>query len=463
MRLLRRHPGALGQALNVLIGLAIQAATAYLTLIFIGRILGAARFGGIAALYALMTSIATGLFQPLEQEVARRKGHERETGSPDRTLPRRVLRFGTYLSLVVVAIALILRDVSIHLLGDEPQLLAAFCVALPGYALCYISRGFLSGSRRLARYGLQLAVEGAFRLAGIGVLVLFGLRSVAAFGWLFAAAPWVALACSMPGVRPAPRSQEPRADRVPQPLVVPLILLLVSALAAQALIGAGPISARLFAGPGDQSRAGAFLAALVVVRLPIVLLTAVQPSMLPTMAAHTTAGRAGAFRSLLAKVLAAMGLIAFLTTLATSILGPWALKLLFGQDYVLSRAVFLLMGISVGLFMAASVLGQAVLTLGEHRSVAIGWLTGVTGMVLGTMLVGDPILKATMGLLVGAAAATVTFALLLWRALLRWQPTVDRSTGDGSSGDRPTGDRSAGDDDLETGAARGGRERLVGL
>jgi O-antigen/teichoic acid export membrane protein len=425
--LLRRSPGTLGQALPVAVGLGIQAVTAYATLILAGRILGAAQFGGLAALYAVLTSVATGLFQPLEQEVSRRRGRERETRKVDPTLLRRALGFGLCLCALIGAVVLAARTGATRLLGNEPQLVAAFWVALPGYALCFVTRGALSGSRRLVRYGLQLSVEGVFRLVGLGCLTLVDVRSAPAYGWLFAAAPWVALAASLVGLRRAPLPAEATGDSgtaAParrQPLVAPLLLLLISTLAAQLLIGAGPVSARLFAGAEDQARAGAFLAALVVVRLPVFMLTAVQPSMLPAMAAHVAADRGTAFRSLLAKVLAAMGILALATTLGTALLGPWGIRLLYGPDFVLSRTVFLLMGLSVGLFMAASVLGQSLLALGEHRLVTLGWLLGLLGLVAGTALAQDAIMRATMGLLVGAAAASVTFTLLLWRSLRRWR------------------------------------------
>jgi O-antigen/teichoic acid export membrane protein len=269
-------------------------------------------------------------------------------------------------------------------------------------------------------------VEGAFRLVVLVILALVGIRSAPAYGWLFGLAPWVALAFSLTGLRP-PAAAPPDTsgtDGEARPLVAPLVLLLVSALAAQLLIGAGPVTAQLFAGSADKARVGAFLAALVVVRLPVFLFTAVQPSMLPAMAAHAAADRRADFRALLTKVLAAMGLLALATTVGTAALGPWALRLLFGPDYVLSWGVFLLMGVSVGLFMASGVLGQAVLALGQHRWVAAGWLTGLVGLALGTALAADPILRATMGLLVGAAAAAATFTVVLWRAMTRWHPPV---------------------------------------
>jgi O-antigen/teichoic acid export membrane protein len=188
-------------------------------------------------------------------------------------------------------------------------------------------------------------------------------------------------------------------------------------LAAQLLIGAGPVVAQLFAGDADQAQIGAFLAALVVVRLPVLLFMAVQPSVLPTLSAHVAAGRGGAFRTLLVKVLAAMAALALLTTAATAGLGPWGLKLLFGSDYVLSHSVFALMGVSVGMYVIATGLSLVPLAYGRHPLIVLGWLTGLVGLAVGTALADDPVQRATMGLLVGATAATVVFALVAWRTM----------------------------------------------
>jgi O-antigen/teichoic acid export membrane protein len=398
----------------------IQAVTAYSTLILAGRILGATRFAGLGALYVLINTVATGLFQPLEQEVARRRGRERTTGQVDRSLLRRALVFGMCLCLVVLAVALALHGPTVRLLGGEPQLLAAFGLALPGYVLCFVVRGELSGARRMGRYGLQLSVESTFRLLALGLLFVIGVRSVTAYGWLFGAAPWLAAAGSTIGLRwPLATGDRPDAPRTH--LAGPLALLLVSTLAAQLLIGAGPITAQIFSGAAEAAAAGAFLAALVMVRLPVFLFTAVQPSMLPTMSAHVAAGRRAAFRSVLWRVMRVMGLIAAATFVITTALGPPGLKVLFGPDYVLSRSAFALMAVSVALYMTAGVLGQAVLALGHHRLVTAGWLTGLIGLALGMAVASNMIGRAILGLLVGAAASAVTFALLLWR-LMREKP-----------------------------------------
>ncbi len=421
--MLTRYAAAFRRVGSVALGLVVLAGTTYIMLIVAGRILGATQFGGIAALYVLISSVSTGLCQPLEQEVARRRGREAgKVGEVDRTLLRRALVFGVGLCAVGVLVALACWPASVRLLGGQPQLLAAFCVALPGYAICFVSRGAFSGSRRLGRYGWQLSIEGAFRLVGLGVVIAVGVATAPAVGWLFALAPWVALAASLIGLK---RPRDPRPSGQGDKLVAPLVLLLVSALSVQLLIGAGPVTVQLFADADDKARTGAFLAALVVVRLPVLLFTAVQSSVLPSLAGHYSADRRDRFKALLSKVFAAMGLVALATVVGTTALGPYALKLFFGPDYLLSWSVFLLMGLSVSLFTTATVLAQGLLGLGRHRSVALGWIAGVAGLVAGTFLDDDDaVVRATAGLLGGAALATLVFALLLRQALGQWAPAT---------------------------------------
>jgi O-antigen/teichoic acid export membrane protein len=380
----------------------------------------------VAALYVVIQTLGNGLYQPLEQEVARRRGHARSTGQFETGLLLRALVGGLCFSGVIIAIALTFHGPAIRLLGGKPQLLAALAVALPGYAVCFVVRGALSGSRRMARYGLQLSAEGVFRLVALGVLALVGVRSVTAYGWLFGIAPWVAAGCSVIGLRRGSLTGSAGGGQPApaRPLLTPLALLLVSTLSAQLLIGAGPLTAQLFSSPSEAASAGAFLAALVVVRLPVFLFTAVQPSMLPAMAAHVAAGRVAGFRSVLVRVLRLMALVATATFVGTTLLGPLILTVLFGPGYGLSTGVFAIMGFSIALFMIAGVLGQAVLALGHHRLVTVGWVVGLVGLVVGITLASDLVGRALYGLLIGASAAAVTFAILLWRSLRAWDPAA---------------------------------------
>jgi O-antigen/teichoic acid export membrane protein len=407
------------RSLPLLAGLAVQAGTAYLTLVLAGRLLGAATFGTISVLYVLVSSLSTGMFLPVEQEIARRRGHERGRGIFDPTLIRRAVLISMIATVAVCLVALVARPVSLKLLDGDVNLLAALCVALPGYACCYVSRGVFAGTGELGRYGLQLGVEGGFRLAGILGVMLAGWPSAAAVGWLFGAAPWIALAVSLVG-----RTGHRPPASVPigrgRPLVSALGLLLVSSVAAQLLVNAGPIVVQLFATPAERAQAGAFLAALVVVRIPVFLFTAVQPSFLPAMATHAALDRKADFVRLTRRVLATCVALTVVSTVVARTVGPMLIRVFFGFRAGLSPVTFLAMGLSVGLYLAAMILAQALLGRGLHAWTTAGWLIGLAGTVAGTAFPGSAVDRATTGFLSGAVAAACAFAVLLTVALRRW-------------------------------------------
>jgi O-antigen/teichoic acid export membrane protein len=342
---------------------------------------------------------------------------------------RRAIGFGGLWCAGVGLVCVILRQPVLALLGGEPQLVAALVVGLAGYAACFVARGALSGSGHLVRYGLLLAIESAFRLGGCVILALQGSTSVPMYGWLFGVAPWVALASVAVGRR-RPRPVSDSLERG-EALARPLGWLLAGSLATQVLIGAGPVTAQLLDPGGDQARVGALLAALVLVRVPVLLFTAVQASMLPLMSAHVAAERDRAFVGLVTRTLVIMGGLTIITTVGCAILGPSVLRMFFGSDYVVTWTAFLLMGVSVGIFLAAVVLGQAVLALGSHRHMAIGWMLGVSGLAAGLILGGhDIITRATVGLLVGATIAATVHAAFLAVRMSRWR-AANASMSDG--------------------------------
>jgi O-antigen/teichoic acid export membrane protein len=412
-------PGVARRSLPLIGGLAVLAGSSYLTLILAGRLLGAASFAGISVLYVLVSSLATGMFLPVEQEIARRRGLERGFGTFDPSLVRRAVVVSMSAAIAAGLVAVAAHPVSLRLLGGNVSLLAALCVGLPGYACCFASRGVFAGTGELGRYGLQLAVEGSFRLAGLLGLVLASLHNVAAVGWLFGAAPWVALAATLVG-RKAHLPRVGVSITRGGPLVSALGLLLVSSVAAQLLVNAGPVIIQLLATPAERARAGAFLAALVVVRIPVFLFTAVQPSFLPAMATHAARDRRADFIRLTRRVLTICLALTVVSTLVAAALGPVVIRAFFGFRQGLSPVTFLAMGLSVGLYLAATILAQALLGRGKHAWMMAGWLIGLAGLLAGTALPGSAVVRATTGFLSGAVAAALAFALLLAAALRRW-------------------------------------------
>ena len=99
-------------------------------------------------------------------------------------------------------------------------------------------------------------------------------------------------------------------------------LLLISSLAAQLLVNAGPVIVQFLATPAERARVGAFLAALVVVRIPVFLFTAVQPSFLPAMARHAARDRRSDFVRLTRRVLSVCLALTVVSTVHGDRRGP---------------------------------------------------------------------------------------------------------------------------------------------
>jgi len=411
-------------ALPLLVGLVTQAVTTYVVLIMAGRSLGPVGFAALSSLYFLVTSVATGLFTPLEQEVTRRRGVERAVRTWDATLTRRALGHGFTMAALAVGLALAAYPLTVRTLGDRGWLVVALCLALPGYAAWFAVRGELAGQGHLQRYGVQLVVDGASRLVGAVLLVATDHATTAGFGLLFGLSPWVTLAVTLPGwrLRPDDRSPDPASG-----LTRPLALLVVSALAAQLLINAGPVVVNLLATDAERDLAGVYLAVLVVVRIPVFLFSAVQPGYLRALAEHVGHGDRTAFLALVRRVLLPVAAATAVLCVAATAVAPPVVSWLFDFDQELSRTTCLLLTLSVGLFLASVVLAQALLALDHHLWVTTGWLLGLVGLAVGTALGDGVVARATAGLLLGAAVAAISLAMLLTREWRAWVSNTEPS------------------------------------
>jgi O-antigen/teichoic acid export membrane protein len=198
----------------------------------------------------------------------------------------------------------------------------------------------------------------------------------------------------------------------------------LSALAAQLLINAGPLVVSLMASEDDRDRAGIYLAVLVVVRVPVYLFTAVQPGFLRALAEHAGGGRRVEFGHLLTLVVSAVSGVVLVACVLATALAPPVVSWLFDFDQELSRLTCLLLTLAVGLFLVATVFAQALIALGHNLWVATGWLLGLVGLAVGTFFGAEVTMRATEGLLTGAVVATAALGALLYRELSGWSTRV---------------------------------------
>jgi len=83
---------------------------------------------------------------------------------------------------------------------------------------------------------------------------------------------------------------------------------------------------------------------------------------------------------------------------------------MFSAEAVLSRRTVGLLALASALYMLGLAMAQAVIALHGHARVALGWLVSVVVFALVTTFWGhDLLLRVEMGLVLGSAAAVISF------------------------------------------------------
>ncbi len=156
------------------VGLVVAGLTTYGYLAVSARSVGAGRYAPLSALWAMVLIGGSGLFFPLEQEVARAVAARRERGEGIGPVVRRAAALGAAATAVVAVLLWAWRVPLGDLFDHQALLRLGMGLAVPGYAGQHLARGYLSGTSIFDRYGLLLAVEGVLRLAGSLVLAVGG-------------------------------------------------------------------------------------------------------------------------------------------------------------------------------------------------------------------------------------------------------------------------------------------------
>jgi O-antigen/teichoic acid export membrane protein len=179
----------------------------------------------------------------------------------------------------------------------------------------------------------------------------------------------------------------------------------------QLLVNSGPLIARADATPSTVEFAGHLLATMTLARVPVFIFQSLQATYLArvTQAAHQR-DRARLRRTL--TVLAGLVVVvATLTVLAAAAVGPFLVRLIYGESFDIPREAAVLVAVGVALYVLATVANDTNVALGHHPRVALSWLAAVVAGA-GTMALTDSLLlRSTLPLIVGslvAAASLVT-------------------------------------------------------
>jgi len=393
----------------VAIGLGVLGLASFAFLSVSGRALGPAELAPLGTLWILINALGPALFQPLEQEVGRAVAHRDAHGQGARPVFLRACSIALAVVLLAgVVLLLARRPLADAVFSGQDVLVLALFLGVMGLGAEHLSRGAFAGGGAFARYGTQLAIDGVFRIGSAAVLAAVGVATAGSYGVFLGLAPIVAVALTASRLGPAARSGPGHswAD-----IGGAIGWLTAGALASQFVINAAPVAANLLAGPQEQARAGIFISVLVLTRIPLFLFAAVQASFLPGMAAMAAAGDTAGFGrrlKLVTGAVAALGAAGLVVILA---IGPWLVQLVYGPEYVTTRADLWPLAAASGLFMLGSALAQALISIRAYRSSVAGWLTGAVVFLL--LLLVPLRLEQRIGLafLAGSALAVLVLAV----------------------------------------------------
>lgn len=399
-------------------GLLIVGIAGYGFIALSGRTLSTADAAAVSSCYLLINIIGPGVFVALEQETSRSVSARLASGGRATPVARRAATLEVMLlAAVLVVLAAISPVLTSRALGGHWSLMAAVLLGTTTSAMVYLARGLLGGTRRFAGYSATLAVEGAARLLPSLIIALSGAPNAAAYALLFAVGSAFGALAGTPWLRGLDRASITAPVEVPgtpdggslPKMATATLVLAGSTLLSQLVANLAPIvvDARLTT---DTATAAAFTSAFILVRVPFFLFAPVQAMLLPTLTAAATTGRLSVFRRTLRLILTAIAIVGVPGAIASLLVGPWLVQVLFGAHVRLSGPVLGLLGVGTIALMVAQVLQPALVALGRHRSVTTAWLAGSIALAGLLFLPGDPVHAAVIAQLVGSALVVAGMA-----------------------------------------------------
>ena len=429
----RRVAGVLPQGTGTVgVWVAASGVLTYLFLATTGRALGPHESSGLSTLWVVGFLLGNAAGQPVEQEVARAISSRRAQGLGVGPVVRRAAIASAGFTAMLVVVILALGSVLTRkLFGDDWVLLIAFVGLFVGTVAEFLVRGFLAGEARFGAYGRLLGAEAASRLVAVVALAIAGVEHAGPYGLVLALAPFIGIAVGLSrgdrAVLVAPGPPSPWRE-----LTRSLGWLLGASVFAQALVNLGPVFVRLLS-PRNAALTSAFVACLIVARVPVFLFQAAQAALVPRLSHHVGGGQAASLAEetrALARVLAVLVVVA---TIGAAALGPTVVELGWGPGFALGARDFGLLAAGSCVYLLAVTFGSALVALECPNRVSYAWASGVVVLALCVVLGDDVLTRVEVGFVAGAATSALVMGLLVRGPLRRAKagdPVPDRAPRD---------------------------------
>ena len=414
------------------LGLLLDGVASYVFLSAAARDLGPDRFAVVSVLWVVLFLVGNGLFIPVEQELSRSIAARAARGAGWSSLVRRVaVASGAVLVLALVIGVLARERIAASLFRGDVAFVWLLMFGLVGVWLMFVLRGVLSGEHHFHAYGAMFVADAVGKaLPGIGLLWWGALRP-SSYGLVVAGSAYVGIAVAYVCLRRGRRSAHGGSTFAPAPgaddtapgwgrLSGSMGFLLLTSFLSALAINIGTLAIEVTGSDVDADKAGIFLSGLVIARIPLFLFQAIQAIVLPRLSRLAALGELAGFRSDLRRLNLIMLGCTVGATAGAAILGPLAVKILFGGEFaaLLGARDMALLTLSSMLMTAALTLNQAQIALHHQRQTGWPWGLATAAFIAIVATNGrDLFLRVELGMVAAGAVACGVVAVLVFREL----------------------------------------------
>ncbi|MDF3340190.1 hypothetical protein P3H80_22345 [Mycolicibacterium septicum] len=353
---------------------AISALCGYAVLYLAARDLEPAGFSVFSVFwgaFGLVTGAANGLLQEATREV-RSSRHRDLSGGPT-THPMRIAGLVGIAAAVVIAVSSPLW--SSHVFVESRALsVVLLSVGLAGFCLHATLLGMLAGVNRWTEYGALMVTDAGIRVAVAAATFVLG-WGLAGFLWatVAGAVAWLIMLIAAPAARLAAGLLTAGS---PPTFLRGAAHSIAAAGASAVLVMGFPVL--LKATSGDLGAAGGVvILAVTLTRAPLLVpLTAMQGNLI----AHFVDQRDKRLRALLAPA-AAVAALGAVGVAAAGLLGPWLLRVGFGDEYRAGGALLAWLTAAAVAIAMLTLTGAATVAAALHRAYALGWIIATVAAV----------------------------------------------------------------------------------
>jgi O-antigen/teichoic acid export membrane protein len=379
----------------------------YVFHVLAARALGPGAYGQVAVLWAAMFLVVIVLFRPLEQTISRALADRLARGHETKTVVRSVAALAAgVLVAVAIGFALGWSAIADRLFLGDGVMTALLAAGIAGYGIAYVARGIVAGVHWYAGYGLGLIVDSLARLA-IAIPLLF-VASKATAGAAVALAGIVGglvpLWIGRARIRAASHAAEGPRFHAGAALAFAAPASLIAA-ADQLLVNGGALLVMVEGGPNASETAGIVFAATMLIRVPVYVFQGLAASLLPNFTRIQALDDERLFRRAVLRATLVLLAAGAVIVAGAALAGPATMERLYGAGFEAGRPELILLGLSVGGYLAASTLSQGLLALDRGGRAAACWVTAALLFVsLYAFLPGEPLMRISVSLAVACFA-----------------------------------------------------------